>query len=96
MVKITIKYEDEAELRVIQLSDSNINNEKEFVDWVLNSMWNDCYMDADLKSSYYNSNEWLCDSYFDLFYKVYNVFDWYNGNGYWENTEHSYVLIEVI
>lgn len=91
-----MKYIDEKEARIITIYDSFIVDEKEFVNWVINSLWSDCYMDSETKSLYYINNDWLCESYFDLFYKGYNILDWYNGSGYWENTDETYVNIEVV
>ena len=95
MIKITIKYEDEVTPRVIQISDTNIQNEQEFVKWTLNSMWDDCYMDENLKSEFYIEHEWLCSEYFDVFYKGYNIFDWYSVASGWIRSDESYINIET-
>lgn len=96
MIKITIKYQDEDKPRIIQILDTLIEDENKFVGWVFHSMWNDCYINVDIKSEYYNQNEWLCDTYFDIFYKGYNVFDWYNSSSGWIVLDNSYINIEAI
>lgn len=96
MIKITIKYTDVIKPRTITISDSDIDNENELVDWVLNSMWNDCYFETEAPSQFYIDNYLVCACYFELLYKGYNIFDWYNSETGWENEEDSYITIEVV
>ena len=96
MIKITIKYEDIFEARIIQISDTDIQNEDMLVSWILNSMWNDCYLDKPVKTPYFYRHSVLCAAYFDLCYKVYNILDWYDPSIGWTNTDSTYCTIEVV
>jgi len=96
MIKITIKYNDSIKPRIITISDSNVNDEVELVDWILTNMWYDCYMDNKIKSPFYYNNQDVCLDWFELCYKVYSIFNWFEQVPGWQNTENSYCNIEVV
>lgn len=96
MIQITMKYIDEDDPRVIKIADSNISDEEQFVDWVLNSSWSDCNSEDEIKTEFYLENEWLCDTYFNMIYRGYSIFDWYSPKSGWRSDNKSYVKIEVI